>query len=157
MTGSDNIAIRRAIETDLELLVGFQVAMAAESEDKGLDETTLRHGISTALLDDELALYLVAEISDNAVGTLMVTWEWSDWRDGRFWWIQSVYVAPTHRRIGVYSAMHRHVSALASEDPTAVGIRLYVEKDNSGAQATYRRLGMAETHYRLFETEFLRN
>lgn len=157
MAGSDNIAIRRAIETDLELLVGFQVAMATESEGKGLDETTLRRGISTALLDDDLALYLVAEIAGKAVGTLMVTWEWSDWRDGRFWWIQSVYVAPTHRRHGVYSAMHRHVSALASEDPTAVGIRLYVEKDNSGAHATYRQLGMAETHYRLFETEFVRN
>ena len=157
MTISNNIAIRPATDSDLELLVRFQIAMASESEDKGLDENTLRHGIATALSSDDLALYIVAEIAGEPVGTLMLTWEWSDWRNGRFWWIQSVYVASSHRRLGVYSAMHQHVLSLASEDPTAAGLRLYVERDNDGAQATYRQLGMIETHYRLFEAEFVRN
>ena len=157
MTISNNIAIRPATDSDLELLVRFQIAMASESEDKGLDENTLRHGIATALSSDDLALYIVAEIAGEPVGMLMLTWEWSDWRNGRFWWIQSVYVASSHRRLGVYSAMHHHVLSLASKDPTAAGIRLYVEKDNDDAQATYLHLGMVETHYRLFEAEFVRN
>ena len=157
MTVSNNIAIRMATKADLEVLVRFQIAMASESEDKGLDENTLRHGIATALSSEGLALYIVAEIAGKPVGTLMLTWEWSDWRNGRFWWIQSVYVTSAHRRLGVYSAMHHHVLSLASKDPTAAGIRLYVEKDNDDAQATYRHLGMVETHYRLFETEFVRN
>ena len=157
MTVSNNIAIRMATKADLEVLVRFQIAMASESEDKGLDENTLRHGIATALSSEDLALYILAEIAGKPVGTLMLTWEWSDWRNGRFWWIQSVYVTSAHRRLGVYSAMHHHVLSLASKDPTAAGIRLYVEKDNNDAQATYRHLGMVETHYRLFETEFVRN
>ena len=157
MTVSNNIAIRMATKADLEVLVRFQIAMAAESEDKGLDENTLRDGIATALSSEDLALYILAEIAGKPVGTLMLTWEWSDWRNGRFWWIQSVYVTSAHRRLGVYSAMHHHVLSLASKDPTAAGIRLYVEKDNNDAQATYRHLGMVETHYRLFETEFVRN
>ena len=157
MTVSNNIAIRMATKADLEVLVRFQIAMAAESEDKGLDENTLRDGIATALSSEDLALYILAEIAGKPVGTLMLTWEWSDWRNGRFWWIQSVYVTSAHRRLGVYSAMHHHVLSLASKDPTAAGIRLYVEKDNDDAQATYRHLGMVETHYRLFETEFVRN
>ena len=157
MTVSNNIAIRMATKADLEVLVRFQIAMASESEDKGLDENTLRHGIATALSSEDLALYILAEIAGKPVGTLMLTWEWSDWRNGRLWWIQSVYVTSAHRRLGVYSAMHHHVLSLASKDPTAAGIRLYVEKDNDDAQATYRHLGMVETHYRLFETEFVRN
>ena len=157
MTVSNNIAIRMATKADLEVLVRFQIAMASESEDKGLDENTLRHGIAAALSSEDLALYILAEIAGKPVGTLMLTWEWSDWRNGRFWWIQSVYVTSAHRRLGVYSAMHHHVLSLASKDPTAAGIRLYVEKDNDDAQATYRHLGMVETHYRLFETEFVRN
>jgi ribosomal protein S18 acetylase RimI-like enzyme len=84
----------------------------------------------------------------------MVTFEWSDWRNGRFWWIQSVFVAPQFRRMGVYSAMHQAVLDQANADPQACGIRLYVEQDNVSAQQTYKSLGMAETHYRLFEETF---
>ena len=157
MTVANDIAVRRATQSDLYMLIDFQIAMAAESEDKGLDNNRLRRGIESALSSDELALYFVAEIAGEPVGTVMLTWEWSDWRNGRFWWIQSVYVASSRRRLGVYTAMHQHVLKLASADPTAVGIRLYVEKDNDGAQATYRELGMVETDYRLLETEFDRN
>ena len=87
-------------------------------------------------------------------GTLMLTFEWSDWRDGRFWWIQSVYVTEAFRRRGVYSALHAEAKRLAQLDPQGCGIRLYVEKDNVGAQATYSRLGMRQTDYLLFEEEF---
>lgn len=84
----------------------------------------------------------------------MVTFEWSDWRNGRFWWIQSVYVDAAHRRQGVYSALHEAIRRRAEEDPQGCGIRLYVEVENVNAQATYRQLGMSETHYRLYEEEF---
>jgi ribosomal protein S18 acetylase RimI-like enzyme len=98
--------------------------------------------------------YLVAEIGAEVVGALMVTFEWSDWRNGRFWWIQSVYVRPESRRRGVYRAMHARVRDEARSDPQCCGLRLYVEKDNIGAQATYSSLAMRRTDYLLFEEEF---
>ena len=87
----------------------------------------------------------------------MLTFEWSDWRNGRFWWIQSVYVAPEHRRKGVYTALHEHVRNAARADKECCGLRLYVERENTGAQATYLAMGMVETHYRLYEEEFVRS
>ena len=88
------------------------------------------------------------------VGTLMLTSEWSDWRNGDWWWIQSVYVAPEHRRRGVYAALYRHVEALARATPGVVGLRLYVEKDNASAQRTYAALGMVDAGYAMYEAEF---
>ena len=90
----------------------------------------------------------------SAAGTLMLTREWSDWRNGDWWWIQSVYVAPEHRRHGVYAALHRHVEQLARATPGVIGLRLYVEKDNAHAQRTYSALGMHDAGYRIYETEF---
>jgi ribosomal protein S18 acetylase RimI-like enzyme len=102
--------------------------------------------------------YLIAEITGGEpVGALMLTFEWSDWRNGRFWWIQSVYVRPDYRRKGVYSALHQHVRNAARADSESCGLRLYVERENTGAQATYRAMGMVETHYRLYEEEFIRS
>ncbi len=151
---SDTIHVRPARADEAPLLVEFNRAMAAESEDKGLDLTVLRRGVDYLLGHPADGFYLLAEHSAEVAGTLMVTYEWSDWRDGRFWWIQSVYVRPERRRHGVYRAMHHHVRKLASADPEACGLRLYVERDNQGAMATYRSLGMDETHYRLYEEEF---
>ena len=153
MTAASDIAVRRATQSDLDILIDFQIAMAAESEDKGLDENTLRRGMEGALSSDELALYFVAEIANEPVGTLMLTWEWSDWRNGRFWWIQSVYVEKSFRRKGVYREMYSFVKKLASSQPDICGFRLYVEKDNLIAQQTYRSLNMEETPYLLFEEE----
>ena len=93
--------------------------------------------------------YWVAEIDNEIVGQIMVTYEWSDWRNGRVWWIQSVYVHPDHRRSGVFSALYEHVASLVRQDPDAVGIRLYMEENNARAQATYETLGMAMTPYRV--------
>jgi GNAT superfamily N-acetyltransferase len=150
--------IRPATAADVDRLVAFNRAMAEESEQKALDTKTLANGVTALLRHPADGYYLIAE-SDGAgpVGALMVTFEWSDWRNGRFWWIQSVYVRPEWRRRGVYSALHAHVRDLALRDPNACGLRLYVERENTGAQATYRALGMVETHYRLMEEEFARD
>jgi ribosomal protein S18 acetylase RimI-like enzyme len=150
------VRLRDATAADIEVLLAFQVAMAAETEDKGLDTTQLRRGIEYLLAHPAEGFYLVAERDGQTVGSLMVTFEWSDWRNGRFWWIQSVYVAASQRRRGVYSALHEEIRTRARRDPEGCGIRLYVERDNAAAQATYLSLGMDETHYRLFEEEFPR-
>jgi GNAT superfamily N-acetyltransferase len=146
--------VRPASRGDVDVLVEFNHAMAAESEDKSLDLDRLRAGIEHLFDAPEDGYYLVACEGDAPVGALMVTYEWSDWRNGRFWWVQSVYVRESHRRRGVYAALHRHVRDGARADPACCGLRLYVEVENGGAMATYRRLGMVETHYRLYEEDF---
>ncbi len=151
---SESVTVRAASAQDLATLVEFNRAMAAETEDKGLDEVALRAGIAYLLKHPAEGFYLVAEIDAVVAGALMVTFEWSDWRNGRFWWIQSVYVGPAFRRKGVYSALHQTVRQKALRDSQACGIRLYVETENLGAQATYAGLGMTETAYRLYEEEF---
>jgi ribosomal protein S18 acetylase RimI-like enzyme len=151
-----DIDVRPATTADAEMLVEFNRAMAAESEDKGLDLAILGRGVAYLLAHPAEGFYLIAERGGQVAGSLMVTFEWSDWRCGRFWWIQSVYVVPGQRRRGVYRQMHRRVRRQAMEDPMACGLRLYVERDNGGAMATYRALDMVETHYRVYEEEFQR-
>jgi ribosomal protein S18 acetylase RimI-like enzyme len=146
--------IRRAHKGDLEALVQFDYAMAAESEDKSLDVERLRAGIAALLDTPADGHYLIAWSGEERAGALMLTFEWSDWRNGRFWWIQSVYVKQDWRRRGVYTALHEHVRTAAKSDPACCGLRLYVEQENTGAMATYRALGMTETHYRLYEEDF---
>ena len=146
-----NITTRPATLDDLDFIVDSNRAMAAETEDVGLQPDTLRQGIEYLMAHPSEGTYLVAEHDGQRVGTLMVTFEWSDWRNGRFWWIQSVYVSSAARRLGVYRAMHEAVRVLAAKDNQVCGIRLYVEQENSVAQQTYQRLGMHETHYRLYE------
>jgi GNAT superfamily N-acetyltransferase len=153
-----NYAIRPAVRADIDLLVRFNHAMAQESEDKPLDLAGLKAGIAALFDRPADGYYLIADDArGNTAGALMLTFEWSDWRNGRFWWIQSVYVQPQFRRGGVYRALHAHVRAAAQAEPDACGLRLYVERENTGAQATYLAMGMIETHYRLFEEEFLRD
>ena len=149
-----SVTIRRATPADARLIAAFNVAMARESEDRALDAALLEQGVRHVLLEPRDGFYLVAEVDGEAAGSLMVTYEWSDWRNGCFWWIQSVYVLPEFRRRGVYTRMHAQVRDAALADRRACGIRLYVEKDNAGAQATYSQLGMTETDYRRFEEEF---
>ena len=151
---ANDVVVRSAGGGDVDLLVEFNQAMAMESEDKGLDHATLTAGVRHLIENPIDGFYLVAELAGAPAGSLMVTYEWSDWRGGRFWWIQSVYVRPEHRRQGVYSALHRTVRERARSTPDTCGIRLYVERENSGAQKTYASLGMSETAYRLYEEEF---
>lgn len=145
------IVIRRATTADAGALAAFNLALAAETEDKRLIPALVAAGVQRLLAEPAMGFYLVAEVAGAAAGCLMVTYEWSDWRNGRFWWIQSVYVQPQWRRRGVFRALHGHVSAAAAGEPDVCGLRLYVEKENANAQATYRRLGMAQTEYRLME------
>jgi ribosomal protein S18 acetylase RimI-like enzyme len=149
--------IRRAVPADVDLLARFNQQMAQESEDKPLELARIEAGIHGLFERPNEGYYLIAETERaEPAGALMLTFEWSDWRNGRFWWIQSVYVRPEFRRTGVYSALHRYVRDAALADGEACGLRLYVERENTGAQATYRAHGMIETHYRLYEEEFVR-
>ncbi|MEM7244886.1 MAG: GNAT family N-acetyltransferase [Acidobacteriota bacterium] len=147
-----SLVLRAAREDDDQTLAAFNAALAQETEDKTLPAERLLAGVRALLADPSRGFYVVAERDGEAVGQIMVTTEWSDWRNGFFWWIQSVYVAPEARRQGVYSALHREVERRA-RDESACGIRLYVERENTGAQATYRRLGMSPTVYELYEVE----
>ena len=145
------IEVRDAAATDAGVLVEFNTAMAAETEGKRLAHDAVSAGVAAVLKDPRHGFYLVAEVDSAVVGSLLVTSEWSDWRNAAFWWIQSVYVLPAMRRQGVFRALHEAVRARASEK--VCGLRLYVERDNKIAQATYARLGMAEAHYKMYEQQ----
>jgi ribosomal protein S18 acetylase RimI-like enzyme len=143
--------IRRAIPDDAGILIDFNCAMARETERKELDRELITSGVRALLANEALGFYVVAENDGESAGSLMITTEWSDWRNGNFWWIQSVYVKPEYRRRGVYRSLHEFVRRTAKQDPMVCGFRLYVERENTVAQNTYRSLGMHETSYRLFE------
>lgn len=147
------IKIRKAVKDDLEILVTFNSSLARETEATILDKTRVTAGVKAALDDPSKGFYLIAESDGRPAGGLLVTTEWSDWRNAMFWWIQSVYVEKESRQRGVYTALHRHVEEMAREDKGVCGIRLYVDHDNSGAQATYERLGMQPGRYRFYETK----
>jgi ribosomal protein S18 acetylase RimI-like enzyme len=149
------ITIRPAVPGDAPTLIDFNAAMALETEHLTLDPQILSRGVRAGLGDPAKARYFVAEIESRIVGQLMLTLEWSDWRDGEIWWIQSVYVHPDFRRRGVFKALYRHAQRLARERG-AVGLRLYVEKHNVAAQSTYGSLGMRMSEYLVMEELGLR-
>lgn len=143
--------IRIAQSTDVAALVVFNQSMAMETEQKSLDQVVLSKGVGALIADPAKGFYLVAEQDGQVVGSLMVTTEWSDWRNAVFWWIQSVYVLPQNRRQGIYAKLYARVKELAAEQGNVCGFRLYVEKENTVAQATYQSLGMEESHYLMYE------
>jgi GNAT superfamily N-acetyltransferase len=145
--------IRAATAADIDTLVDFNAAMALETEDKALDRARLRRGVAAVFEDPRRGFYRVAELDGVAVGALLVTYEWSDWRNADWWWIQSVYVAPAQRGRGVFSGLFEQVAAEARA-ADACGLRLYVERDNMRAQTTYRRVRMDASHYLMFERPF---
>ena len=144
--------VRDATRDDVAFLADCNVAMAYESEQKQLDRDVLTRGIVAVFDHPERGFYIVAERGAERVGSLLITHEWSDWRNGGWWWIQSVYVMPAARRNGVFSAMYREIDARARASAGVIGLRLYVEKENAGAQATYAALGMEPAYYSLFQT-----
>lgn len=148
---SSSIAVGRAATEDVAAIAQFNIAMAAETEDLALDPQTVHAGVAAVVSDDRRGFYLVARSDGKAVGSLMVTYEWSDWRNGNLWWIQSVYVVSSARKQGIFRLLYDNVISLAKQSGDAAGVRLYVEKDNRGAQEVYRKLGMSETAYRVFE------
>ncbi len=143
--------VRLATLHDAPVLAEFNAAMALETEQKALLPDVIGAGVRSLLGNPAAGFYVVAEKEHRVVGSLMITKEWSDWRNGTFWWIQSVYVRPDVRRQGVYKLLYRHVQELAANDPAVCGFRLYVERENARAQATYQALGMKETRYLVFE------
>lgn len=151
---ASGIRVRGAAAADLEWLAEGAVAMAWETEHKRLAPGTVRAGIAAGLADPAKARYFVAERDGLPCGTLMLTGEWSDWRNGAWWWIQSVYVVEAERRRGVFAALYGHVEGLARATPGVVGLRLYVERDNAAALRTYEALGMRDAGYDLYEAEF---
>jgi len=149
-----DVKVRPAAMGDLDMLVRFNAAIAKETEGRTLDIERLRKGTRAVLESSERGYYLVAE-TEAVVGQLFVTYEWSDWRNGVFWWIQSVYVEPSVRGRGVYRALHAHVLRDARARGDVCGLRLYVEKENEAAQEAYTRLGMTTTPYRVYEQDFV--
>ena len=145
------IAYREARSSDLDRIVAFQLAMARETEGVELDPVTCTRGVRALFDDPAKGRYYLAEREGEVIGSLMITTEWSDWRAGTVWWIQSVYVDPGHRLKGAYAGLYNHVKDLMERNPDVRGIRLYVDRRNTGAQEVYRRLGMNGDHYQVFE------
>jgi GNAT superfamily N-acetyltransferase len=144
-----SLTIRRATPADADVIAWFNAALAAESEGKQLNPEVLGRGVRAILADPQKGFYTLAELSGQVVGQVLVTYEWSDWRDGWYWWVQSVYVRADARRAGVFRTLFEHVQAAAVADPTVIGLRLYVERDNHRARQTYAALGLAEEGYLL--------
>lgn len=145
------IEITKGQIEDIEAIAGFQVDMAMESEGTLLDKDTVTRGVAAAMNDEQKGCYYIARVDGKAVGSLMLTREWSDWNNGWYWWIQSVYVAPDYRRQGVYKSMYQTVCADAKAKNVAQ-VRLYVDKTNTRGQKVYALLGMHESHYLIYET-----
>ena len=145
------LTIRRAAPADAGVIAEYNRRLAWESERTRLDDGVLLAGVIAGLEDPNKGFYTVAESGGEIVGQTLVTFEWSDWRNGWFWWIQSVYVREDARRAGVFRSLYRHIQELATADATVIGIRLYVEAENERAKTTYRSLGMTDTNYGLLE------
>lgn len=144
--------IRDATPADNAVIADFNSRMAEETEGRALDPDTIGKGVATLLADKSKGRYWIAESDGKIVGQLMVTYEWSDWRNGSLWWIQSVYVHPEFRREGVFSALFHHVESQARTEPDVCGLRLYVENGNTRAQQTYAALGMVKPNYLVMES-----
>ena len=145
------VVYRNATRDDANAIIEFQLAMARETEELELDRDVLTRGVAAVFDDPNKGRYYVAVADGVVVASLMITFEWSDWRNGMVWWIQSVYVRPEHRRRGIYGGLYTHVRDMIAGDAAVRGIRLYVDERNRPAQEVYARLGMNGEHYRVFE------
>lgn len=145
------IEVRVGTEAEIHSVVAFNRAMAWETEKKELPEQTVTEGVRGLLARPDLGFYLVAFAEGKPVGCLLVTYEWSDWRNSLWWWVQSVYVLPELRGKGLYKLLYNEVRRLAKEKGDVCGFRLYVERENRRAQQIYEHLGMREAQYLMFE------
>lgn len=143
--------VRSALKEDARVIASFQLAMAMETEQLVLDPETVDKGVMAVFNNPSLGSYYVAEKEGEVIGSLLTTYEWSDWRNGTVLWIQSVYVLPQHRRQGVYRHLYGYLQQLVLADPALRGIRLYADKSNVNAHKTYQNLGMSADHYQTFE------
>lgn len=148
---SAQLRVRSALPSDAGTIMEFNLQLAAESEDKALDRVRLSRGVAALLADPAKGRYFVAENDGTVVGQVMHTSEWSDWRNGTIWWLQSVYVVPELRGRGVFRALFSHVVALAQRDANVVGLRLYVDQRNAAARQVYQRMGLVPAGYDVLE------
>ena len=148
------LALRPATPADADLVAAYNAALALESEGKVLDPGTLAAGVRAVLADPAKGVYTLAESGGEVVGQLMLTYEWSDWRNGMLWWLQSVYVHQEYRARGVFTRIYQHILD-ESKRNGACGVRLYVEKENQRARRTYERLGMRRAHYEMYQLDFM--
>jgi len=146
--------IRRATIEDTNVIVEFNTLLAEETEHRKLEKKALLPGVKAVLTDATKGVYFLAEENKTLVGQLMITYEWSDWRNGNFWWIQSVYVRKEFRELGVFRTLYGHVEELARKRKDVCGLRLYVEHENERAQKTYEKMGMRRSVYQMFEKDF---
>lgn len=145
------IQIRDARLKDSTSIINFQLRMAVETEGVKLNKEILIKGVESVFLDSSKACYFVAEIDDKIIGSFMITYEWSDWRNGTIIWLQSVYILPEYRRKHVFSLMYKFLINKINSTNEYVGLRLYVDKNNIHAQKVYTSLGMSSEHYKTFE------
>ncbi len=147
----EQATVRNATLEDAQTLADFNRGIAMETENRALIPAVILSGVKAVFENPARGFYVVAEVRGGLVASLMVTTEWSDWRNGELWWIQSVYVARQWRRRGLYRLLYDYVKQLAAQDQNVCGFRLYVERENRVAQKTYAALGMSETRYKVFE------
>ena len=147
--------IRRARMEDADMIAEHNIAMALETEGISLDPARAHRGVRRVIEDASKGFYVVMDSESRVVGQMLITFEWSDWRSGVFWWIQSVYVHPDYRRSSLFTRLYRHVERQAKETSDVCGLRLYVERGNTVAQSTYQSLGMTEAVYKVYETDFV--
>jgi GNAT superfamily N-acetyltransferase len=143
--------IRQAKETDSASIVEFQLSMAWETEQLQLHEPTVINGVAAVFSDSSKGTYYVAETEGKVVGSLLTTFEWSDWRNGTVLWIQSVYVHPEFRKRSIFSKLYKHIQEKVASNADLRGIRLYADKSNTTAHGVYEHLGMTAEHYQMFE------
>ena len=149
--------IRLATPADVSAVTDFNLRLAEETEQLKLDPPTVRAGVSAVLGDENKGLYFLAETDGQIAGQLMITYEWSDWRNGNLWWLQSVYVRPDFRSRGVFRALFANLTELARARHDVAGIRLYMHHENETARRTYERVGMKRAGYEVFEMDFVLN
>ena len=152
-----NIIVRDAGPDDGPIIADFNTRLAVETEDHGLDPDLIGPGVAELLNDVTKGRYWLAENDNQVIGQIGVTYEWSDWRNGMLWWIQSVYISQEKRRQGVFSTLYRHVESLARATQDVCGLRLYVEHNNLHAQDTYLALGMVRPGYQVMEIDFTKD
>jgi GNAT superfamily N-acetyltransferase len=148
------ILIRPATPADAAIVADFNCRLALETENKRLDSETVLRGSRLGLEREHLCRYFIAEHDGQPVGQAMITYEWSDWRSGTFWWFQSVYVLPDFRRLGVFRRLFHHIHELARKTPETCGLRLYVEAHNHRAIEAYQRLGLRPSGHTVYEQDW---
>ncbi len=150
-----NLQIRQATIDDVDVITEYNIRMAQETENIQLEYCRVKKGVEAVLRDPSKGTYIVAEINGIVIGQLLRTFEWSDWRNGMFWWIQSVYVLPEYRRKGIFRALYSYLENIARTTEGVCGLRLYVEQSNTAAIQTYTAQGMRLTHYKIMEIDFV--